>query len=653
VGRAAAIAGAIAILVGGAAIAYAVTRKPAVGMSETQSVAMATAVGKLDSEIRARLAEVHGRATTLSELPLLRRAIATDAKTMNDLVNGEKGGELGLLDKDKRKADNEIVEIGGVNRDTKALEMWLLQPKGAPRMSHDGVPGVYVDLVGSEITITEVAKVVPENPGEPAGYLSITRRLALNPVIQPLSDAGIAGKLVINGFDAAIGRIPEGATTREQPLTSTTGAKLIVAEPPAHAVLPMPFLVGGIGGTIIGLLLLAIGVLGKRDAAYSRAFTAAQSAQLPPAMPTPIAPATPPIAVAATQLSHHGVTAAGTPSPLDPGASASLVPSNIGAGTMIGRWEVVRRLGSGGMADVYLAQSKGEAGFEKLVAIKVMHSHLARNQRAVDHFLDEARLAARIHHPNVVAILDLGKIGNDYVIVMEYVDGVDLERLLACARQGNRPIPIPVALGILCRICDGLDAAHRATSPDGTPLGIIHRDIKSANVLISRQGIIKVVDFGIAKAAKQVHFTFAGETKGTPSMMAPEQRVGEQVDVRADVYSVAAVGYELLTGRAVNLDLAALAHLGVDNWPHLPLPSSLRPDLPRELDDIVLRAMAFERDRRPPDCAAFEAICDAVIKKYNLATSDKDIARWVESEFRHLSVAFGGSPPNLSKSPAV
>jgi hypothetical protein len=294
VGRAAAIAGAIAILAGGAAIAYAVTRKPAVGMSETQSVAMATAVGNLDSEIRAKRAEVHGRATTLSELPLLRRAIGTDSKTMNDLVNGEKGGELGLLDKDKRNADNEIIEIGGVNRETKAPELWLLQPKGAPRKSHDGVPGVYVDLVGSEITITEVAKVVPENPSDPSGYISITRRLAVDPMLQPLVDAGISGRLVINGMDAAIGRIPDGATTREQPLAAAEGAKLIVAEPPPHAVLPMPFLVGGIGGAIIGLLLLAIGVLGKRDAAYSRAFTAAQSAQLPPASATPVMTASSP-----------------------------------------------------------------------------------------------------------------------------------------------------------------------------------------------------------------------------------------------------------------------------------------------------------------------------------------------------------------------
>jgi serine/threonine protein kinase len=317
---------------------------------------------------------------------------------------------------------------------------------------------------------------------------------------------------------------------------------------------------------------------------------------------------------------------------------------------MIGRWEVVRRLGSGGMADVYLAQAKGDGGFEKLVAVKVMHNHLARNQRAVDHFLDEARLAARIHHPNVVAIQDLGKIGNDYVIVMEYVEGVDLERLLVSARAAQRLVPLPVALGILCRICDGLDAAHRAVAPDGTPLGIIHRDVKSANVLVSRQGGVKVVDFGIAKAAKQVHFTVAGETKGTPAMMAPEQRVGEQVDVRADVYSVAAVGFEIVTGHGVNLDLASLAHLGVENWPHLPLPSSLRHGLPPELDEILLHAMAFDRERRPADCAALGATLEAVMKNHNLVASDKDVARWVDGELRQLSPAFVGAMTQLSPS---
>ena len=318
---------------------------------------------------------------------------------------------------------------------------------------------------------------------------------------------------------------------------------------------------------------------------------------------------------------------------------------------MIGRWEVIRRLGSGGMADVYLAHSKGEAGFEKLVAIKVMHAHLARNEKAVAHFLDEARLAARISHPNVVQILDLGKIGSEYVIVMEFVEGVDLERLLFSARDAHRQVPLGVALSILCRICDGLHAAHTALAPDGTPLGIIHRDVKSANVLVSKQGSVKVVDFGIAKAATQSHLTAVGETKGTPSMMAPEQRVGEQVDVRADVYSVAAVGYEIVTGAAVNLDLAALAHLGVDNWPHLPKPSALRPDIPAELDDLLLGAMSFERDRRPPDCGSFEAMFEVVMKKYGLTASDKDIGRWVDSELKVLVPAFEGAGSTMTPKP--
>ena len=643
-GRTLAVAGAIVILGGGAAIGYAVTRKATSGMSPAQSAAMASAVEKLDGSINAARAGVRERASTLSTIPQVQAVIKTDTATVADAV---RGGELKFP-----TAAGEILELGRVVKGTNVVEQLLLQPAGSMRKSHDGALGSYVELVDDQIAITEVAPVVPtevEDRAKFAGFLSVTRPLALAPAIKPLLDAGITGQLVINGKVAAIGAMPADATTREHPLSSQDGAKLVAAEPPPHAVMPLPVLVGGVGGSVIGLLLLIIGVMGKRAADVTRSFQAQAHAQT-------ISGVTPPpqtgLGVAQTQLSAHAV-AAGTPSQIQPVADPQIVPQNLGPGANIGRWEVVRRLGSGGMADVYLAQTKGEAGFEKLVAIKVMHGHLARNQRAVDHFLDEARLAARIHHPNVVAIQDLGKIGTDYVIVMEYVDGVDLERLLTSARQGQRPVPVAVGLGILCRICDGLEAAHRATSPDGTPLGIVHRDVKSANVLVSRQGIVKVVDFGIAKAAKQVHYTIAGETKGTPSMMAPEQRVGEQVDVRADVYSVAAVGYEIVTGHGVNLDLAALAHLGVENWPHLPVPSSLRAELPHELDQILLRAMSFERDRRPADCAAFAVILETVMTTHHLATSDKDIARWVDSELRHLSPAYGGAATQLDKSPAV
>jgi hypothetical protein len=667
VGRALAIIGVIAILGGGAAIGYAVTRKATTGMSPAQTAAMTRAVDQLEGDIKTARTAVQERANTLSGVPTVQLATATDPSSVEaDVVHG---------DIPLRSKDGEILELGRIYKvDVPALqdrpaikagtvETMTLQPPGAMHKAHDGKIGSYAELVGDQIVITEVVKVDP-GPGQNAdtstGFLGVTRPLPLAPAIKSLVDAGISGKFVVDGKETPIGAMPEGTITREQLLRSQTGAKIVAAEPPPRAVLPLPVLIAGIGGAVIGLLLLVIGMMGKRDdgeagvAARSRAFNAL------PTQPTrsPTSGATPGAGIgsAETQLSHPSV-AAGTPSSLDPLSGPlsgpQIVPQNLGPGAMIGRWEVVRRLGSGGMADVYLAQARGDGGFEKLVAIKVMHSHLARTQRAVDHFLDEARLAARIQHPNVVAIQDLGKIGSDYVIVMEYVEGVDLERLLMSARQGERPVPLEIGLGILCRICDGLDAAHNATAPDGSPLGIVHRDVKSANVLVSRQGGVKVVDFGIAKAATQVHHTVAGETKGTPSMMAPEQRVGEQVDVRADVYSVAAVGYELVTGHGVNLDLAALAHLGVDNWPHLPLPSSLRASLPHELDEILLQAMAFERDRRPANCATFEASVQAVMKANNLIASDKDIARWIDSELRHLSPAFGGLPSSMIKSPAV
>jgi serine/threonine-protein kinase len=637
------IAGAVVIVLGGAAIGYAVTRKGAGGMTEAQTAAMATAVAKLDGGIDAGRKVVQARASTLSVVLAVRAAVATDAKTATDQV---KGGELQFSPK-----DGEVLELGRVVKATSKAEVLLVQPPGAPSRAHDGIVGSYAELVDhaeqpKHLMLTEVAKVDPADKADQyAGFVSVSQPLDLGPVLQLLVDAGITGKLVIGDKPVAIGAMPAGAATHEHPL-GLPGAKLIVAETAVQAAMPVPILVGGVGAAVIGLLLLVIGAMAKRSPPDTRAFQA---------MPTQ--PTTPPersvIGSAETQLSQHAMSAAGTPAPGQSTTSAQIVPSNLGPGAMIGRWEVVRRLGSGGMADVYLAQARGDGGFEKLVAIKVMHGHLARIQRAVDHFLDEARLAARIHHPNVVAIQDLGKIGNDYVIVMEYVEGVDLERLLVSARAGERPIPLAVALGILCRICDGLDAAHRATAPDGSPLGIIHRDVKSANVLVSRQGSVKVVDFGIAKAAKQVHFTVAGETKGTPAMMAPEQRVGEQVDVRADVYSVAAVGYELVTGHGVNLDLATLAHLGVENWPHLPLPSSLRAGLPVELDEILLHAMAFERERRPADCAALGGLCEAVMKHYNLNAGDKDIARWIDGELRQLSPAFVGATTGFSRSPPV
>jgi hypothetical protein len=612
--------GALLLIAGGGAVGFGVTRKAIGGMTPQATDAMTSAIGQLDGDIKAARATVHERAATLSRLQLVQGAVSADADTAKDML---KGGELRF-----DPQPGEVIELGQLPAGKPPMTL-LIQPDGAMHSSHAGKPGSFAELMADQIVITEVAEVTPKSRAdELKGYVMVSRPLELKTATDRLVAAGLSGRFELGGQTRAGGAPPANAVTQTKPLPSQPDVQLVIAVPPMTGGMPMPLVAGGGGAAALGLILMVAGMLGGKRAAA-------------------VAPAGS-FATAATQMSGPGI-ATGTPGLAGTDPSLSVAPNNLGAGAVIGRWEIIKRLGSGGMADVYLARARGEAGFEKLVAIKVMHPHLARNERAVDHFLDEARLAARITHPNVVAIQDLGKIGNDYVIVMDYVDGVDLDRLLSSARSAERAVPVDVALGIICRICDGLNAAHKSLAPDGTPQNLVHRDVKSANVLVSKQGGVKVVDFGIAKAASQAHLTVAGETKGTPSMMAPEQRVGEVVDVRADVYSTAAVAYEILTGHGVNLDLAQLAHLGVDNWPHLPPPTSLRPQLPAELDKLVLGAMAFDRERRPADCAALEAGFETIMKQYALTASDKDIARWVASEIALLAPSPGEPTAPVSR----
>lgn len=608
-------AGAALLVLGGAALGFALTRKAQGGLAPEKIELMSAAVASLDGDIKAARASVDQRATTLAEVAAIRGAVATDPVTAADMA----GREITF-----KPAAGEVIELGQNPKPTGASVSLLVLPQGGMRSSKSGVVGGSAELQGDQLLVTKTVDVVPSDPEvakQLNGFVTVSQVLDLKPAIAKIEAEGLSATIEVGSSKRAVGApAPEGSTTQTMAIPSQPGAQVTVAVPPKKGGMPIPIAAVGGGAAGLGLIILLIGMIGGKDkTGLTTAMPAQQLTQQP----------------YATNLT--GGVAVGTPSPVGVISGPALTGGEIGAGAVVGRWEIIRRLGSGGMADVYLAHARGEAGFQKLVAIKIMHGHLARNQRAVDHFLDEARLAARVVHPNVVSIQDLGKIGNDYVIVMDYVEGMDLERLLANARTGGRTVPVNVALGILCRICDGLNAAHKAVQPDGTPIGIIHRDVKSANVLVSKQGGVKVVDFGIAKAATQEHLTVAGETKGTPSMMAPEQRVGEAVDVRADVYSTGAVAFEVLTGHAVNLDLAALAHLGVENWPHLPPPSSLRPELPPELDTIVLSAMAFDRERRPADCAAFEAQFETVMKRHNLSASDKDIARWVESEMRQIA----------------
>ena len=596
--------GLVLVAAGAGAAVYGVTRKPIGGKSDAWKASVGGAAEMVASDLRATRSAIHERAATLASVPQVEGAVVTDQATAKDMVVR---GELAF-----HPQGGEVITLGQLLPDG-SPDVLITDPDGAKPNLHKNS----AELVGGKLEVSETVDVVPKS-GAKHGYLAVARPVDLNAEVDKLTSAGVSGAL-----DYGAGTVPVGkpSANAETDLFPISGLEMKVM---LHAVVPplsggqmMPLVVGGGAGAFVGVILLVAGMVTGKRRDLGRDAT---QLSVPP-------------------VSGNSVVnlASGTPLAADQSGPIVIPPHGLPAGAVIGRWEIVRRLGSGGMADVYLAHARGDAGFEKLVALKVMHPFLARNQRAVEHFLDEARLAARVVHPNVVSIQDLGKIGDDYVIVMDYVDGVDLERLLAAGRAAQRLVPLDVALGILCRICDGLEAAHKATGSDGEPLNIIHRDVKSANVLVSKQGGVKVVDFGIAKAAKQSHLTVAGETKGTPSMMAPEQRVGEKVDVRADVYSVAAVGYEIVTGHGVNLDLAALAHLGVENWPHLPPPTSLRQGVPPELDKILLTAMAFERDRRPSDCIAFETQIEAVMKANGYAATDKDIARWVASELAYMT----------------
>ncbi len=217
-------------------------------------------------------------------------------------------------------------------------------------------------------------------------------------------------------------------------------------------------------------------------------------------------------------------------------------------GTILGRYEILEEIASGGMATVYLGRMVGPVGFSRSVAIKRLHPHLAKEADFVAMFIDEARLAARIRHPNVVPTLDVVATDDDLVLVMEYVEGESLARIMRRLSARKERVPPPIAAAILVGVLYGLHAAHEATNDEGAPLGLIHRDVSPHNIIIGRDGIARVLDFGIAKAAGRLHTTREGRLKGKLSYMSPEHVRGERLTRAADIYSASVVLWEALAG---------------------------------------------------------------------------------------------------------
>jgi len=281
------------------------------------------------------------------------------------------------------------------------------------------------------------------------------------------------------------------------------------------------------------------------------------------------------------------------------GGSRSEQGSSRGDDTVrrLGRYQIIGRLATGGMAEVYLALSGEVPGFRTLVVVKRILPHLASNSQFIRMFLDEARLAALLDHPNIVRIIEVGHDGEDYFLVMELVQGKPLSAVLRKAAREKRPPTPALTAYLISQAANGLAYAHTLTDGDGRPLGVVHRDVSPQNVLISFEGAVKMIDFGVARAFGRVAHTSPGGLKGKIDYMSPEQASAEEVDHRADVFALGVVLWEALTGKRLfrrETELATMRAIVDDPIPH----PSENVEIAPELDAIVMRALRKRKDAR-------------------------------------------------------
>ncbi|HSK02845.1 MAG TPA: serine/threonine-protein kinase, partial [Kofleriaceae bacterium] len=311
--------------------------------------------------------------------------------------------------------------------------------------------------------------------------------------------------------------------------------------------------------------------------------------------------------------------------------------ANAAAARSFGKYTLVAKLAIGGMAEIFLARLVGAAGFEKLVCIKRILPHLAKDQLLVQMFLAEARIAAQISHPNVCQVFELGEIDGRYFIAMEYLEGVPF----SCFRRRDlyRAEPDPrLIAGLGVQACEGLHHAHQLKRPDGSLLEVVHRDVSSNNLFATVDGVVKVLDFGIAKVQDASIRTTTGSVKGTYAYMAPEQLRGEPVDRRTDVFAAGIVLWELFARRHLfkrETDFLTFQAITTDPIPEV---AELRPDVPPALSDAIARALSRDREDRFPTARALgEALAQAVQPiggPWSAAQIADEIARAFEARMR-------------------
>jgi serine/threonine-protein kinase len=301
------------------------------------------------------------------------------------------------------------------------------------------------------------------------------------------------------------------------------------------------------------------------------------------------------------------------------------------------RYRVIERLEAGGMAEVFRAESEGLQGFRKQVAIKRVLPHLSSKKKFISMFLDEARLSAQLSHSNCVQVFDIGVGDAAFFIVMEFVDGANLKAIIEHLRKAGRDFPVEAAVYLALEICKGLAYAHELTDTNGVPLHIVHRDMSPPNVLVTKFGEVKIVDFGLAKANSQLEKSEPGIIKGKFSYLSPEAAMGQDVDARTDVFAVGIILWELLAGQRLFLGETDFQTVKKVQASQVPSISQINKRVPQDLERIINRSLARDPAQRYPTARSLGQDLSKFMFRYGVAVSTFDIENLVQGALRERS----------------
>jgi serine/threonine-protein kinase len=294
-----------------------------------------------------------------------------------------------------------------------------------------------------------------------------------------------------------------------------------------------------------------------------------------------------------------------------------------------GKYQLLKKLARGGMGQVFLARAEGAKGFEKLLVIKLILPHLIEDETFLNMFFDEARLVARLNHPNIAQIFELGEVDGLAYIAMEYVPSEDLRRLDRTAQKAGKPLP----LGLLCRIfadaAAGLDHAHKARDSNGQPLHVVHRDVSPQNVLVGFDGGVKLIDFGVARAMGRMQHTVSGTLKGKYPYMSPEQIDGEEIDHRSDVFALGIVFWELLTRQRLFKGDDDMKTMKLVRECNVPLPTAINGELPKTVDPVLMKALAKSPKDRYADAQGLRMAIEDLAVQERLQASSSHLAAFM------------------------